>query len=602
MIDTKIIPTDLRVARRNLEGIPNVRILNDLVWNEKVSLWVLHCELTISEYIENPFLPQVTNWYVLVSPEYPLGSISFYPSKTDGISHTFQHQLNNSKANNDLPWRWGSICLDLNVKVLGRFFAESEPLSIEERLAWYFHRALKWLQAASSGDFVKPSETFELPDFSPNKVYKLAFSENAVSYAFWNKSKDNVGIVNLVKINNTNIIAATSFCSRLGKQILAPRWGKIVEIAENEQYKGLWIRLNNLPILEPWQPPSTFGELIKVFLEQGLDFYEMIKSETSKFRDGTKHFLLLGFPIPAKHGEPPIRIHWQALLLPVLSSGSRTMKGFRPNESGKFLFDKLKVINHNVELDWVSSENWNAEQISARGRFPVSFSSQRVLIIGCGAVGSVVAELLVRGNINRVVLIDGEELEVGNLVRHTLGLEDIKKPKAQQLAKRLNSINPNAKVMYIADVFPPRSDNDTTTLKQCDVIIDCTGDDKALISLGQFPWEKEKLIISINLNYGATKSFIFTYKGNRFPVQEYSQRIKPHLTNMDDVDELPIDGIGCWHPVFPARADDVLLLVSACVKEMLDSLEHPISPETCRFAVFEQVLENDTFVGIRKIE
>jgi molybdopterin/thiamine biosynthesis adenylyltransferase len=277
------------------------------------------------------------------------------------------------------------------------------------------------------------------------------------------------------------------------------------------------------------------------------------------------------------------------------------MKGFRPNESGKFLFDKLKVINHNVELDWVSSENWNAEQISARGRFPVSFSSQRVLIIGCGAVGSVVAELLVRGNINQVVLIDGEELEVGNLVRHTLGLEDIKKPKAQQLAKRLNSINPNARVMYIADVFPPRSDNDRAILKQCDVIIDCTGDDKALISLSQFPWGKEKLIISINLNYGATKSFIFTYKGNLFPVQEYSQRIKPHLTNMDEIDELPIDGIGCWHPVFPARADDVWLLVSACVKEVLDSLEHPINPETCRFAVFEQVLENDTFVGIRKI-
>lgn len=601
MIDTRITPNNLRIARRSLEGISNVRILEDWTWNEKVSLWALHCELTVSEYVENPFLPQVTAWYVVTSPDYPMGGISFYPSKKNGITHTFQHQLNNSKVNSDLPWRFGSLCLDINVKVLGRLFADMEPFSVEERLAWYFQRALKWLQAASNGEFTKPGEPFELPDFSPNKSFALAFSENASSYSLWTKSNDNAGTVNLVRINNTSIIAATSFQNRLGKPILVPRWGKAIEAEENEYYKGLWIRLNELPVIEPWQPPSTFGELSEVLREQGFDFYEMIKSETSKIRDGAKHFLLLGFPIPARYGKPPSRIHWQAILLPVLSSGSKTMKGFRPNESGKILFDKLKIINHNTELDWIGSENWDSEQISTRGRFPVSLSSQKVLIMGSGAVGSVVAELLIRGNINEVVLIDGEDFEVGNLVRHTLGLEDIKKPKVQRLAKRLNSINPNSKVYSIVDNFPPMSDNDRATLKQCDVIIDCTGDDKALISLSRFSWEKEKLIISINLNYGATKSFIFIYKGKVFPVQEFSQRIKPFLANMNEVDELPSDGIGCWHPVFPARADDVWLLISACVKEILNSFENPINSNTSRFTVFEQVLENNTFVGVRKI-
>jgi len=600
--DDKNIPDNLLIARRSLEGIQSVRILNDWVWNEKVASWILHCQLTAPDYAEHPFLPLITDWYVAVSSEYPLGGISFFPAKINGISSTFQHQLNNFRADNDLLWRWGSICLDLNVEVLGRLFGKSEPFSVENRLAWYFYRALNWLKAASRGDFTKPGEPFELPDFSTNKEHTVAFSENASSFAFWMKSNEKVGTVNLVKVNNTNIFVATSFLNRMGKQILAADWGNIMGRPENKYDKGLWVRLSDLPVLEPWQSPSTIGELIDVLKDQDIDFYETIKSVTSEIRDGAQHFLLLGFPIPSKYGEAPIRLHWQAIRLPQLSSGSKTMDGFRPNETGRFLRDKKQIINREAKLDWISSENWNKEQISSRGKFPDSLSKKRILIIGCGAVGSLVAEMLVRGNSNHIVLSDGEKFEIGNLVRHTLEMSDIKKSKAQQLAQRLNSINPNAKVTFIADNFPPKAKDEIDIIKRCDLILDCTGDDEVLWSLLQFPWGEEKLMASVNLNYGASKAFVFTYKGVNFPVHEYSQRIEPYLGNIDEVDELPNDGIGCWHPTFPARADDVWLLMSSCVKYILNSVEHPLSSETCRFAVFEQVLENGNFMGIRKIE
>lgn len=601
MNDIRIPPENLKTARRKIEEIPNVKILNDWGWNAESSAWVLHCSLSIAEYIYSPYLPQVTNWYVLADSEYPLGSISFFPSRDNGLSHTFQHQLNNSKVAGDLPWKRGSICLDLNVKVLGRLFVESEPFSIEGRLAWYFHRALNWIQAASHGEFAKTGEPFELPDFSPNKKFTVAFSEDADSFSFWMNNDERVGTVSLLMIKNTNILATKAFLNRSGKQIQAPDWGKVVDSADNEYYKGLWIRVDNIPILDPWQPPSTFGELIELLKVQGLDFYEMIEPVTSEIRDGAKHFLLLGFPIPSKYGEAPIRIHWQAVLLPTLSSGTKTQRGFRPNQRGKFLRDKLEVVTPTTELDWVVSENWDKEQISARGRFPDSLSEKKMLIIGCGAVGSAIAELLVRGNASQIILVDGEELEVGNLVRHTLALHDIKKPKAQQLARRLNSVNPNSKINFSAVHFPPKSENEIETINHCDVIIDCTGDDKALLTISEFPWDKDKLVISVALNYGATRSFIFAYMGRRFPVQEYSLQIKPYLTNLDEVDDLPADGIGCWHPVFPARADDIWLQVSACMKEIVDLLEQPIGSGAYKFTAFEQVIENGNFVGVRKI-
>lgn len=602
MGDHRQLPENLRIARRSLEGIHTVSILDDWVWNENIYSWMLHCRLTAPDYTEHPFLPRMTDWYVAASSEYPLGSISFFPSKNNGISCTFQHQLNNSKAEDALPWRWGSICLDLNVKVLGRLFAESEPFSVENRLVWYFYRALNWLKAASRGDFTKPGEPFELPDFATKKENVLAFSESASSFALWMESNEKVGIVKFVKIKNTNTHVVTSFENRMGRHILSLDWGNVMSRQENEYDKGLWIRLSQMPVLEPWQPPSTLGELIDALKEQDIDFYETIKSVTSEIRDGARHFLLLGFPIPSKYGEESIRLHWQAILLPQLSSGSKTMDGFRPNETGRFLRDKTKIIYRDLKLDWISSENWNKEQVSRRGKFPDSLSMKRVLIIGCGAVGSLIAEMLVRGNVNHLVLMDGEQLEVGNLVRHTLELSDIRKSKAQQLAWRLNSINPNAKINAIVGDFPPTAKDEIEVIRRCDLILDCTGDDEVLLSLPQFSWGGEKLMTSINLNYGASKAFIFTYRGESFPVQQYLHKIRPHLEKIDQVDELPSDGIGCWHPTFPARADDVWLLMAACVKYVLNSVEKPFSAETCRFAVFEQVLENGDFVGIRKTE
>jgi hypothetical protein len=65
--------------------------------------------------------------------------------------------------------------------------------------------------------------------------------------------------------------------------------------------------------------------------------------------------------------------------------------------------------------------------------------------------------------------------------------------------------------------------------------------------------------------------------------------------NLDTV--MPMEGIGCWHPVFPARNDDIWLLASSGIKWLEASLLDALSKEN-QLAIFEQEYENGLFTGI----
>ena len=60
---------------------------------------------------------------------------------------------------------------------------------------------------------------------------------------------------------------------------------------------------------------------------------------------------------------------------------------------------------------------------------------------------------------------------------------------------------------------------------------------------------------------------------------------------------LPREGIGCWHPLFPARIDDVWLMAAAAIKRLEETLAAP--PTEPVLVVFEQTIENGHFTGIR---
>jgi hypothetical protein len=593
----------LLAGRRALDDIPGYTLLADWSWNPLVYKWVLLCRLTIN-VSDTSLIPPISDWYVLVDSSYPWGKIKFYPAKSGGIDKTFQHQSYNGFGEDNIPWRTGDICVDTQVQVLGRHAANAEPFDVDQRLRWRVCRAITWLETASQNKLALAGEPFELPWFPTcqKAPAKVAFWEDESTFAHWETIENKFGTIDFIMTNFSHIVVK-QFCSLDGKVLLEPKWGDAIPKPDKNTVNGIWIRLDAPPVLLPWQVPTAWGDLQPILQTNRLTFNDLPTKMTSALRDGQRHIALLGYPIPRNTGEPPCRMQWAAIWLPHFSYGRQMLDGFRPNETGYRQRDKAKVFYNSAKIDWLDTANWSAEQITSRGKLPDTLAKQRICIIGVGALGSVISEMLVRAGVEELVIVDNDTVEIGNLVRHTTLLADLDQPKAQAIAQRLRAISPHVKVTVIINSFLKLSLSETECVKQCGVIIDCTADDTVIYHLSQFDWQSQRLFISFSLGFKARRLYCYSSYSTVFPHDSFRDLIGRWLIKereeMGDF-EFPQEGIGCWHPIFPARIDDVWMFAGLAIK-WIEKAAKILSTQP-ELTIFEQEFQEGICTGIRKCE
>jgi hypothetical protein len=599
MVEEPQPPKGLLLGRRAVEGIQGVTILHDFRWFDSINSWGLHCKFSLSIAHESP-IPAETEWYITVGANYPAGPIHVYPAKVGGITHTFHHQHYNGNDIESLPWRSGDICAEYPLRQLERNPWYSSILKPEIKLASYINRAIEWLVAASTDDLVRNGEPYELPDFNTDNRVIFAFAEDADTFAIWRNFHDFAGTVAISQFKSS-VYYVIRFDGMTTRKFIFNKWGNGLEGINKGDEIGIWVRLSRTPVLPPWQAPTNLGELRKVCQSQGINLDEVFKKTIPKLRDGKTHLLLVGFPIPVTQGEAISLMHWQALRLPILSSGKTTKKGFRPNESGYRQRDMSDVLRDDLSLDWIQSENWDSEQISTRGRLSSPLIDKHILLIGAGALGSSLAEILVREGIKELTIIDADLLKAGNLTRHTLTLSDINTNKAQSLAMRLNLTLPQSKVRAMPVKFPSNDTHFQEIIQDTGTIIDSTGSDEVLYELERYAWGGQKNIYTLSLGFGAHRLYCFQTRHESFSTNVFSELMRPWLTLERQENRgflMPMEGIGCWHPVFPARIDDIWMLASAGIKWIESSITQN-SPENPEFVVFEQIWKDGHFYGLR---
>lgn len=102
-------------------------------------------------------------------------------------------------------------------------------------------------------------------------------------------------------------------------------------------------------------------------------------------------------------------------------------------------------------------------------------ASSRVAVLGCGALGTVAAEILVRGGVGHIRIVDRDVVEWTNLQRQSLFDErdaEQSRSKAEAAAERLSQINSSITIEPL--VVDVTSDNIHAVLGQADLVVDAS--------------------------------------------------------------------------------------------------------------------------------
>ena len=567
-MEPKQILDKLNQARRALDSLSQVEIIDEWKFDNVLNIWYLHLKIAI-EY-KTTYFPQISQWYIVVDSNYPNGKIKVYPDVKNSITVTLYHQANNSKIERNGLWRKGALCLEVNT--ISTF--QSEPYSVDERLLYHVKRAINWLELAAKGQLVADNEPFELPEFTLSNALEMqfAFSEDIVTFMQWESTDCRYGIAELdVYKSKPFVYYVKQFKSLNGNIEHYTKWGKYLSKTNiSPPINAPWILLKQPPVINEWQVPETLGDLIDACNSQHIDVMNVLKNVVSKIRDGKHHLLLLGFPVPKTFGGEPEIVFWKALYLPVVSYGKKTAKGFRTNQQGWWLHDKSEVLTRKTKLEWIISENWNQQEISQRGKMNDLLLRKKMLLVGAGCVGASVAEILVRSGVYNLTIIDSDIFEIGNLSRHVLNVGNIGELKELSLCSYLNSLNPHANVEVINDTLAIDEEFKTNiALDEYDIIIDCTGENSVLDIFQKADFRKSHIIASISVGLGAKHLYMTIMSGSTFYFNSFYNLISPYIQSERDLFDdynLPRNGIGCWHPTFPARSDDVWLAAATAVK------------------------------------
>ena len=102
-------------------------------------------------------------------------------------------------------------------------------------------------------------------------------------------------------------------------------------------------------------------------------------------------------------------------------------------------------------------------------------SKKRVVILGCGSVGSLVALELARAGVGHFFLSDPDIVEYHNICRHQCGIEDVGDLKINALERKLKNINPAVEVLKFEGIVQnmPKSQLDNFCIFGDTIFVGC---------------------------------------------------------------------------------------------------------------------------------
>ncbi len=242
-------------------------------------------------------------------------------------------------------------------------------------------------------------------------------------------------------------------------------------------------------------------------------------------------------------------------------------------------------------------------------RFPVgkALRRKRVLLVGCGAIGSFAAAELARSGVGEITLVDGDLLEPGNSVRWLLGRTAWGWPKAEALAGFLQREFPFTNANFVfnrigeatSDAKAAKSGTNQLAFfwreaSQADIVVDCSASTEVQHALAWLCSELKKPFVMGYATEGAVGGVVARFETD--PVTEWSS-----LQDAWDQGAMPsplvdpgqtVTPVGCNQPTFVGGSfdlEEVSLAVARGVVGTLCPDDYPLS----KWTISQLRLRND---------
>ncbi len=389
---------------------------------------------------------------------------------------------------------------------------------------------------------------------------------------------------------------------KLPNRIELRGWRELTDTLEQGQRAALAIILSEpLPMEFPQRGDDLFRELLKCGIERDL-LLHLLRLAASVTPDDEPAHLIVGLPM-RRAADGTLRLH-----IAVWTTAANYAKSLRLTipeandpeslrELRRDLADSTYAVFELTTIKWCQVFEDRDEIVVRRdARTPIAcFKGKRVLLLGCGALGSWAAEIIARANPNAIHLVDNAVVKPGVLARQNYTLQDIGSAKADALAGRLRSIVHGTDVQAFAMEAHRFVLEHIDELSSYDIVIDCTASSVVQMKLER-DWlkvgDRVRRFISLVIDATAQRLLAISLGPQSVdgPWSAYL-RLKHRLCTEDDHADLvkafysarASDALfqpepGCSDPTFSASTADVSRLTATVLNGLAANV--PNSGET----------------------
>ncbi|MBS1529219.1 MAG: ThiF family adenylyltransferase [Bacteroidetes bacterium] len=357
-----------------------------------------------------------------------------------------------------------------------------------------------------------------------------------------------------VKKQPTNTFLIQEFKTRNGLKPCS--WNSYYK--KSDKNVGIFLFLDAPPVTERrfvvknWQELEPY--LSQEFLKCLYDFRASALGAKAKYQEFK---LILGYPIS------DTEIHWQSINI---------LKDDFPTYPEKVGPGKYEGRCYDKPIDWMATKNCSPKYFFGRGALSPKITKGKILIIGVGAIGSILGTALVRGGATDIFLNDHDVKEPENVCRSEYQFNSGTVSKIYELQEKLMQISPFVEVNVseeITDIIKRFRGHEQwqsaleDAFNRFDFIFDCTTDNDLAYIFSQLSLNAEVINLSITNH---AKELVCVFKEDQY---RWLMSIFNSLNN--DVIDL-YNPTGCWSPTFKAGYNDIAVLVHFALKQINNAI------------------------------